>query len=112
MPFYTTGGTLETPHQVIGQVIIPVIAGSNTGTSSTITLTGSAVFTSATTYQLVNATIDGSSTTNNLPKNTLDIYTFNSTQASGSSLTITVSTNASSALALGNITVNYILEGY
>jgi hypothetical protein len=114
MPTYTISGTLTTPHQVIGQVTITGVS-SRVLTSSTITLTGAAAFTGATTYLMTSCTPDGSSfnlsgdvgSTNPSP------FEFNTVQSSGTSFVITAYLSGSTTWSgTGPLVLNYILSGY
>jgi hypothetical protein len=117
VPLYNPGGTLETPHNVLGQVSFATAVATNV-TSSAITLTGSAAFTGAATYEMINCTIDGSSSAGNLTAVTVGfaVPVFYATQASGSSFTITAAlestTGASKWGAAGTLVLNYELVGY
>lgn len=117
VPLYNPGGTLETPHNVLGQVSFATAVATNV-TSSAITLTGSAAFTGAATYEMINCTIDGSSSAGNLTAVTVGfaVPVFYATQASGSSFTITAvlesTTGASKWGAAGTLVLNYELVGY
>jgi hypothetical protein len=81
-------------------------------------LTGSAVFTGAATYEMINCTVDGSSSTGNITSvsSGVAVPTFYTTQASGSSFTITaviVSTAGATRWgAAGTLVLNYELVGY
>jgi len=113
VPFYIPGGTLETPHNVFGQSTFTFAMGVGLGLYlNAVTLSGSAAYTSSTTYGLDTIEIVGG--TVNLQTAYSSPLELSILIVSGSSFSVSMQTTGALGVTLAGQTliVDYVLVGY